>query len=543
MATAANAISALVQAEDLDGVSLDVEELFNENFVAYGTFVGQIRTALRSWNPAARVSVATNGSISGAGMAIQALANGADRVFIMGYSYRTAGANPAGSISPMVRADGDKSLTWTLDLYASRGIAADRLLLGLPYFGRSWTTTSAALNSPTTGSAGVFIPSDDMASIPPGTAIGHDPVEAAKWFAVPGAGGTWTQTSFDDAVTLREKYALASRRGLAGVGIWALGYDSGVAGYWDAIIASFGTVRMSGTDRYATAALIAADGFAPGVGAVYVATGASFPDALAASAVAGGTTSPVLLVTAGGIPAATSTELTRLRPGRIVVVGGPSVVSDAVLNTLAGFAPGGAQRVAGSDRYGTAAALSAATFAPGVPVAYLVSGSGFADAVSAAPAAARDHGPVLLTQTDALPPATIAELIRLAPGRVVIVGGPSVVGDSVVWALDSVLPGTGVFRLAGTDRYGTSAAVAATFDAGARAVYAATGLDFPDALAAAAAAGASRSPMVLTAPTALPALVRVEIERLNPARAVIAGSLAVVSSATEAAIRDAVAAP
>ena len=543
MANAASAISGLVQAEGLDGVNLDVESLNNENFAAYGTFVGQLRTALRSWNPAARVSVATNGSLSGAGMAVQALANGADRVFIMGYAYRTAGSSPVGSISPIVRADGDKSLTWTLDLYASKGIAADRLLLGLPYYGRSWPTTSGALNATTTGSGGLFIPSDDMAAIPLGTVIQHDTLEGAKWFAVQGAGGTWTQTYFDDPTTLRAKYSLANGRGLAGVGIWTLGYDRGVAGYWDAIVASFGTVRMAGADRYATAAAIAADAFAPGVSVAYVATGASFPDALAAAAVAGGVGAPVLLVTTSGIPAATSAALSRLAPGRIVVVGGPSVVSDGVLAALAAYSPGGAQRVAGADRYGTAAALSAASFAPGVPVAYLVAGSGFADAVSAAPAAARDHSPVLLTRTDILPPATIAELIRLAPGRVVLVGGPSVVSDQIVWALDSVLHGTGVFRLSGADRFATSAAVAATFNPGVRAVYAATGLDFPDALAAAAAAGASGSPMVLTRPTALPDVIRAEIVRLNPSRAVIAGGPSAVSATVEAAIRDAVAAP
>jgi putative cell wall-binding protein len=543
MAAAAGAISGLVQSEGLDGVNLDVENLYNENFAAYGTFVGQLRSALRSWNPAARVSVATNGSVSGAGMAIQALANGADRVFIMGYSYRTAGTSPAGSISPIVRADGDKSLTWTLDLYASRGIAADRLLLGLPYYGRSWPTTSGSLNATTTGSGGVWIPSDDMAAIPPGTAIQHDALEGAKWFVVQDASGNWTQTYFDDPVTLRAKYALANGRGLAGVGIWTLGYDRGVAGYWDAIVASFGTVRMAGSDRYATAAAIAGDAFAPGVSVAYVATGASFPDALAAAAVAGGVGAPVLLVTASGIPAATSAALSRLQPARIVVVGGPSVVSDTVLAALAAYSPGGAQRVAGADRYATAAALSAASFAPGVPVAYLVAGSGFADAVSAAPAAARDHSPVLLTFTDSLPPATTAELVRLAPGRVVIVGGPSVVSDQIVWALDSVLHGTGVFRLAGQDRYATSAAVAATFNPGVRAVYAATGLDFPDALAAASAAGAQGSPMVLTNPAALPDVIRAEIVRLNPARAVIAGGTSAVSAAAEAAIRDAVAAP
>ncbi len=542
MAAAVAAISTLVQAEGLDGVSLDVESLYNENFAAYGTFVGRIRSALQAWNPAARVSVATNGSTSGAGMALQALANGADRVFIMGYSYRTSGSSPSGSISPIVRADGDKSLTWTLDLYASNGVPADRLLLGLPYYGRTWNTTSGELHAPATSSVGVFIPSDDMASIPPGTVIGHDPLEGTRWFAVQGAGGTWTETYYDDPMTLRAKYALASGRGLAGIGIWTLGYDRGVAGYWDAIIASFATVRIAGADRYATAAAVAADAFEPGVGVAYVATGAAFPDALAAAAVAGGVRAPVLLVTATGIPAATAAQLSRLQPGRIVVVGGPSVVSDGVLNALSGYSTGGAQRVAGADRFATAAALSAASFPGGAPMVYLTTGLGFADAVSAAPAAARDGGPVLLTRPDSLPPETRAELTRLAPAGVIIVGGPSVVNDGIVAQIAAAVPGAAIQRLAGTDRYATSAAVAATFNMGVRAVYAATGLNFPDALAAAAAAGASGSPIVLTAPGSLPPGIRDQIIRLDPARAVITGGTSVVSSATEAAIRDAVAA-
>jgi putative cell wall-binding protein/spore germination protein YaaH len=543
MATAASAISALAQAEGLDGVNLDVESLYNENFAAYGIFVGQLRAALVSWNPAARVSVATNGSLSGAGMAVQALANGADRVFIMGYNYRTSGTSPAGSISPIARTDDGKSLTWTLDLYASKGVPADRILLGLPYYGRSWHTTTADLHAPTTSSVGVFVPSDDLAAVPPDTVINHDPLEGSRWFAVPDAEGTWTQTYFDDPVTLRAKYALASGRGLAGVGIWTLGYDRGVAGYWDAIIASFGTIRLGGADRYATASLITADAFAPGVEVAYVASGAGFADALAAAAVAGRTRSPLLLVAPTAIPASTAAELARLQPGRIVVVGGPASVSDAVFATLAAMAPGGATRLGGLDRYETAAAISAAAYPDGAPVTYVASGIGFADAVSAAPAAARDGGPVLLTRTDVAPPALLSELARLAPARVVVVGGPASVSDAVVAEMAATLPGATFERLAGLDRYETSSAVAATFAAGAPVVYVASGIGFADALAAAAAAGAQGAPMVLTKTNWLPPTITDQIVRLDPARAIVAGGPASVADLIVEQIREAVAAP
>jgi putative cell wall-binding protein len=541
MAAAVAAISNLVKGEGLDGVNLDVELLENEDFAAYGVFVGQVRAALRAWNPAARVSVATNGSLSGTGMAVQALKNGADRVFIMGYSYRTSGSSPAGSIAPVVRADSGKSLTWTLDLYASKGIPSGRLLLGLPYYGRSWNTTSGDLHATATSSAGVFIPSDDLGGVPAGTAIRHDTAEGSRWFAVKASNGTWTQTYFDDPTTLRGKYGLANRRGLAGVGIWTLGYDRGLAGYWDAIVASFGTIRVAGADRYATAAAIARDAFAPGVDVAYVATGASFPDALAAAAVAGAAGGPVLLVTQAAVPAATATELARLKPGRIVVVGGKAAVSDAVLAALSPLAPGGAVRVAGSDRYATAAALSAAAYPSGAPVAYIASGAGFADAVSAAPAAAAAGGPVLLVNATQAPPATLAELARLGPAQVIVVGGIGAVSDSVLAAIAAALPGATVSRIAGPDRYATSAAVAAGFGPGVAGAYVATGLNFPDALAAAAAAGAADSPVLLTRPTDLPAAIDAEIGRLQPGRAVIAGGVGAVLDAVIASIRNAVA--
>lgn len=542
MAAAAANISALVQAEGLDGVNLDVESLYNEDFAAYGTFVGQIRTALLAWNPAARVSVATNGNVSGAGMALAALANGADRVFLMGYSYRTAGSSPAGSISPTVRSGNLTSLTWSLDTYASKGIDLGKVLLGLPYYGRSWNTISGQLNAATTGSAGVFIPSDDMGAIPAGTTINTDSVEGARWFAIQDpATGTWTQTYFDDPTTLRLKYDLASRRHLAGVGIWTLGYDRGIAGYWDAIAASFGTIRLAGPDRHATAAAIAADAFGPGLDAVYVATGADFPDALAAAAVAGGRHAPVLLVTSTSVPASTRNVINQLQPGRIIVVGGPSAVSDTVASALGALAPGGVQRIAGVDRYATAAALSRAYFPDGAPIAYLATGAASADATSAAPAAARDGGPVLLTTASTLPDSTAAELERLAPSRVVVVGGPSVVSEAVLAAVTSILPGATTARLAGNDRYATSAAVAATFEPDVPVVYIASGYAFADALTAAAAAGSLGAPVLLSAPTALPAVIRAQILRLNPSRAIIAGGTIVVSDAVLRAVRDAVA--
>jgi hypothetical protein len=94
-------------------------------------------------------------------------------------------------------------------------------------------------------------------------------------------------------------------------------------------------------------------------------------------------------------------------------------------------------RLAGADRYATSAAISTATYAPGVPVAYIATGLGFADALSGAPAAAHQGGPLLLVPGTSIPSVVATELARLQPGRIVVLGGTSVVSAGVASALDA----------------------------------------------------------------------------------------------------------
>jgi hypothetical protein len=236
---AVSAIAALVRQRGFDGVNVDVESLHNVDFPAYAAWVGRIRTAIRKDNGAARVTVATNGAISGAQMAAAAIKAGADRAFLMGYSYRSSGSSPAGSISPVVRADGGKSLTWSLDTYADYDVPSSRILLGLPYYGLTWPTSSGTAHASTVGAGSAFIPETDMGDIPSGTTIHYDTLEESPWFAVEDKAGGWTETYFDNPRSLGAKYALITSRRLAGTGIWALGYDRGVAGYWDALATAF----------------------------------------------------------------------------------------------------------------------------------------------------------------------------------------------------------------------------------------------------------------------------------------------------------------
>lgn len=295
------------------------------------------------------------------------------------------------------------------------------------------------------------------------------------------------------------------------------------------------TARVAGSDRYATAAAISATRFSPGVPVAYVALGSNFPDALAAGPAAAMRGAPVLLTASTSIPAATRAELTRLRPGRISVVGSAGVISEGVLTALNAYTAGGVRRISGPDRYATAAQISADAFSPGVGVAYVALGTNFPDALAGGAAAAAQRGPVLLTRGDRLPAATAAELGRLKPNWIVVLGSGGVVSESVLNTLRAY--SSTVTRLAGPDRYATAVAVSRSLAPnGSRTVYIATGTNFPDGLSGDPVAGLRGAPLLLVPSNQLPAVVAAELQRLNPSTVIVLGSAGVVSDALRSAI-------
>lgn len=191
-----------------------------------------------------------------------------------------------------------------------------------------------------------------------------------------------------------------------------------------------GTVeRWAGADRFATSALVSNRVFEAG-SPVYVATGSSFPDALAGGAAAGAVNGPVLLV-GDDVPAVIAEELGRLAAPSVTVLGGTQAVSDEVQAALGA----GTTRVAGADRFETAAQVAATAFPNGAPMVYVATGAEFADALAGVPAATTAGGPILLVGNDHVPASTAAALEQLAPERVMVLGGSAAVTDAVVTQL------------------------------------------------------------------------------------------------------------
>ena len=141
------------------------------------------------------------------------------------------------------------------------------------------------------------------------------------------------------------------------------------------------------------------------------------------------------------ISSATANELARLRPLRIVVLGGAGVVSEHVRNTAGGYAvTGSATRLAGADRFATSVEISRSAYgSAGSDTVFVATGTNFPDGLAGGAAAALVPGPILLVSPNRLPASIAGELQRLNPDRVYVIGGAGAVSDAVVNAMDSAL--------------------------------------------------------------------------------------------------------
>ncbi|WP_235923665.1 cell wall-binding repeat-containing protein [Microcella pacifica] len=182
--------------------------------------------------------------------------------------------------------------------------------------------------------------------------------------------------------------------------------------------------RIAGANRYDTSRRLALDSYG-GVGApvVYIATGAGYADALAAGPAAASVDAPVVLVPGASRSAdsATLALLRHLDTERVVIVGGPGAVSSGIQQSLnaAGLA---VERIAGADRYATAALIGAAHF-PDAPRGYLATGTGFADALSGGAAAGALGAPLFTVRPGCVPSQAHSALRAQNPDDLVLLGG------------------------------------------------------------------------------------------------------------------------
>lgn len=265
--------------------------------------------------------------------------------------------------------------------------------------------------------------------------------------------------------------------------------------------------RVFGADRFATSASTADWAF-DATGTVVIATGRNYADALAASALCGSYSAPLLLTDTNQLPSCIANAVTALGANRAFVIGGRKAVSDNVVSHL----PAGvtAERIEGGDRFATAAAIAKEVRrhelqlgrAPATNV-FLASGRGFADALAASPYAYSQRMPIILTEPTVLPTVSRSAIASLGASNVIVVGGRGTSAAPVVSAevTSTLPPGVTSERVFGVDRVQTASTLAGFAVARGWASWSqvgiATGYDYPDALGGGVAIGRRNGVLLL----------------------------------------------
>jgi N-acetylmuramoyl-L-alanine amidase len=227
---------------------------------------------------------------------------------------------------------------------------------------------------------------------------------------------------------------------------------------------------------------------------VILATGYDSADALSAgplSRVYGN--APILLSNKSTLDENVERELLRLGAKKVVIIGGTKAISSNVENKIKALKIE-VERINGNDRFDTnRKILSKLGNVEGI---FVASGYNYPDALAVAPIAASLNWGIVLTDKDRI---SSASLNFMANKPVAIIGGKAVISDNVASRIKSSSKATEIVRLAGSGRFYTLAQILWYFEdeLQTNAIHISTGLNFPDALAAAPLSIEKKAPLIL----------------------------------------------
>ncbi|WP_440708284.1 cell wall-binding repeat-containing protein [Herbiconiux sp. YIM B11900] len=259
--------------------------------------------------------------------------------------------------------------------------------------------------------------------------------------------------------------------------------------------------RTAGVDRYDQSVQVSRFTFSSPTSFVYLASGEKFADALSATTIAAMHRSPLLLTSAASVTSGVIEEIRRLKPEKVVIVGGPASISDAVIAQLGASAisPDAIERVGGADRYAVSRNLVThpefgARNALGV---FLAAGATFPDALSASSAAYNMSSVVLLVDGSetSLKSSEAAVIKSLRATKVYLVGGPVSLSPALEADVTRSYP---TVRYGGADRFAVSQAVNSASFLDVKNVFIASAAVYPDALSGGVLAGLANAPMMIT---------------------------------------------
>lgn len=225
---------ALADSAGVDGINMDFEEILGSDRDTMVLFMRRLSAACRA--AGLDLTMATMPLDFANAYDFRALADTTDGLFIMGYDFHWRGGPEAGPVSPLFGWEFYGNLQMAIAEYLGEIGNADKLFLGLPYYGYQWPTYAETTHSRTTGTgeAVYYIEARQRAS-----EYGRrwDGESQTPWYAFNNGG--WNQGWYDDDTSLMLKHVEVNDHDFLGTGMWALGYDGAARELWAALRESF----------------------------------------------------------------------------------------------------------------------------------------------------------------------------------------------------------------------------------------------------------------------------------------------------------------
>jgi hypothetical protein len=217
--TLSSALVAAIEAKNLDGVNIDFEGTGSVDQRGLTNLITQVSAAVHAANPHYQVTMDTYASSAGdpgGFYDIGALAPSVDGFFVMAYQLNLQAASSASSpLTSSMYSD----LT-TVKQYTAV-VPASKVILGVPFYGYDWPTTDGSLTAQSTGPPSTVAYSQIAVS---GHPVYWDATTDTAWTSYQ-VGTQWHETFFEDPSSLYLEAQLAQFFDVAGLGIWALGFD------------------------------------------------------------------------------------------------------------------------------------------------------------------------------------------------------------------------------------------------------------------------------------------------------------------------------
>ena len=257
---------------------------------------------------------------------------------------------------------------------------------------------------------------------------------------------------------------------------------------------------IKGNNRFSTATEISKMNYATG-GTVVLVNGNAVADGIAATPLASSENASILLANTNNLPSETANRMKEIAPQKVIIVGGENAVSKALEAKIANDYAVEVQRIAGKDRYATSFEIAKKLVESGAEIntAYIVAGTGEADALSVASKAGADKQPIILTGKDSIAPEMYAWLKEQNLEDAYFIGGNKVISDNVINSVNEITTNdVTANRIAGNNREETNAKVIEKlYTGGFSNVYAAKSNVLVDALSAGPMAAQRNCPVVL----------------------------------------------